>query len=66
MIFESSAAEATRRLRDSGVTVYETTTVSLNPFSTAKLGYGICVDSEDIFIKSGVDADNIAHLVIDL
>ena len=66
MILESSAAEATRRLRDSGVTVCGVTTVSQDPCMKTKLHYCISVDGEDVFIKGGVNADDIAHLVIDL
>jgi hypothetical protein len=65
MILESSAAEATRRLRDSGVTVCEAT-ISQDPYMTTKLHYCISVDGEDVFIKGGVNADDVPHLVIDL
>src|SRR6267154_4726131 len=66
MILESSAAEATRRLRDPTVTVCETTIVSQDPCVKMILHYCISVDGEDIFIKGGVNADDVAHLVIDL
>jgi hypothetical protein len=66
MILESSAAEATRRLRDSGVTVCEVTIISLGPHGMKKLGYGIRIDGEDVFIKSGINANHVAHLVVDL
>ena len=66
MILESSAAEATRRLRDSGVTVCEATIISQDSYMITKPHYGISVDREDVFIKGGVNADDVAHLVIDL
>ena len=66
MMRESSAAEATRRLSDSGVTVCEVVIVSRAPCGTTRLGYGVRVNSEDVFIKGGVNADDVAHLVINL
>jgi hypothetical protein len=66
MILESSAAEATRRLRDSGVTVCEGTIISQDPYMSTKLNYCISVDGEDVFIEGGVNADYVAHLMIDL
>lgn len=65
IILESSAAEATRRLRDSGVTVCGVTGIRASPYNTTKLHYRICVNGEDVFIKGRVNANHIAHLVID-
>src|SRR5882762_5739397 len=66
MILESSAAEATRRLRDPGVTVCEATIVSQGPYVKMMAHYCISVNGENIFIKGGVNADDVTHLVIDL
>jgi hypothetical protein len=66
MILESSAAEATRRLRDPGVTVCQATIVSQDPYVKMMPHYCISVDGEDIFIKGRVNADDVTHLVVDL
>jgi hypothetical protein len=66
MILESSAAEATRRLSDSGVTVCKVAPISRAPTKQGSKSYGVRIDSEDVFIEGGVNADDVAHLVIDL
>ena len=65
IILESSAAEATRRFRDSGVTVCGVANISAGLYNATKLRHRICVDGEDVFIKGRVNANHVAHLVID-
>jgi hypothetical protein len=74
MIAESSAAAATSRLSESGVTVYvkkerkkshQQPRVTTKPKQTKKTNR-ISINSKDVLIKRGINSNHIPHLVINL
>ena len=65
MILESSAAHATKRFSESGVTVWRATVRIQHTNHHICSTYCISVDSEDVLVEGRVDTDDVAHLVID-
>jgi hypothetical protein len=63
MIFESSAVHEIIRLSDSGVTVWMSAPASL--VDRVASAYGIGINLEDVFVESGIDPNDIPHLMVD-
>jgi hypothetical protein len=63
MILESSAVHEIIRFNDSGITVCSSASSHV---SVQILAYGIGINLEDVFVESGIDTNNIPHLMIDL
>lgn len=64
MMLESSAAHATSRLRESGVTLCEMGEIDNEP--GLKMLYRVSVNSENVFVEGRVDANYVPHLMVDL
>lgn len=62
----SSEVTATKRLSDSGVTVWEPSGSVGTRRKDRIESYCIGIHHEDILIESWVDSDDVAHLVVDL